>query len=116
MNHLMYFAVMAVAMVGLSKIMPGFKVDGWIPAIFAAVVLGVVNTVVKPVLFVLTLPLTIVTLGLFLLVLNGIMLELVAWLVPGFRIDSFGWAVVGALVLTIVSFFTNRIGESRRER
>ena len=44
------------------------------------------------------------------------MLELAAWIVPGFRVDTFGWAVVGALVLTIVSFFTNRIGESRRER
>jgi len=58
----------------------------------------------------------VVTLGLFLLVLNGIVLWLVAWVVPGFRVDSFGWAVVGALVLTVISFFTSRIGESRRER
>jgi len=103
MNHLMYFAVMAVAMVGLSKIMPGFKVDGWIPAIFAAVVLGVVNTVVKPVLFVLTLPFTLLTLGLFLLVLNAMMLWLTSIIVPGFRVTGVGTAVVASLILAAVS-------------
>ena len=103
MNHLMYFSVMAVAMVGLSKIMPGFKVDGWIPAIFAAVVLGVVNTVVKPVLFVLTLPFTLLTLGLFLLVLNAMMLWLTSIIVPGFRVTGVGTAVVASLILAAVS-------------
>ena len=97
-------------------VVPGFHYRSVVSLAIAALVLGLLNAVLRPILFVLTLPLTIVTLGLFLLVLNGIMLELAAWIVPGFRVDTFGWAVVGALVLTIVSFFTNRIGESRRER
>ena len=82
----------------------------------AALILGLLNAIVRPILFLLTLPLTIVTLGLFLIVLNAVMLELTAWLVPGFHIDSFGWAIVGAIVLTLVSLVTNRIGEAASER
>src|SRR5712691_12179006 len=75
---------------------PHFHYRDLVSLAIAALVLGLANAIVRPVLFVLTLPLTIVTLGLFLLVLNGIVLWLVAWVVPGFRVDSFGWAVVGA--------------------
>ncbi|OGF15217.1 MAG: hypothetical protein A2W00_06395 [Candidatus Eisenbacteria bacterium RBG_16_71_46] len=103
MSHLLYFLVMAAAMLGLSRVMPGFQLNGWIPAIFAAVVLAVVNTLVKPILFILTLPLTIVTLGLFLLVLNAVMLWLTALLVPGFHIRGMGTTLVAALVLAAVS-------------
>jgi len=82
----------------------------------AAAVLGLLNAIVRPILVVLTLPLTIVTLGLFLIVLNAVMLELTAFLVPGFEIDGFGWAVVGAVLLGLISLVTNRIGgkEDRR--
>ena len=68
------------------------------------VVRVLVNALVRPVLVVLTLPLTVVTLGLFLLVLNGICLALTAWLVPGFAIDGFLPAVLGALVISVVSW------------
>src|SRR5437868_14657966 len=74
----------------------------------AALVLGLLNAIVRPILFILTLPLTIVTLGLFLIVLNGIMLELTAWLAPGFRIDDFVAAIIGAIVLAIISWITDR--------
>ena len=93
---------------------PHFGYDSLMTVAVAALVLGLLNTLVKPLLFIITLPLTVVTLGLFLLVLNAIMLELTAWLVPGFRIDSFGWAIVGAIVLTLVSLVTNRIGGAAR--
>jgi putative membrane protein len=76
----------------------------------AALVLGLLNAIVRPLLVVLTLPLTIVTLGLFLIVLNAIMLELTAALVDGFAIDGFGWAVVAAVILGLISLVTNRIG------
>lgn len=82
----------------------------------AALVLGLLNAIVRPILFVLTLPLTIVTLGLFLIVLNGIMLELTAWLVPGFRVQSFGWAIIGAIALGLISLVTNRIGKANERR
>ena len=78
-------------------------------------VLGLLNAIVRPILFVLTLPLTIVTLGLFLIILNAIMLEMTAWVVPGFRIASFGWAIAGAIVLGLISLVTSRMGRSRDE-
>jgi hypothetical protein len=70
---------------------------------------------VRPILWLLTLPLTVITLGLFLLILNAIMLQLTAALVPGFTIDGFGWAIVGALLLSIVSIVTGLFGK-REER
>lgn len=94
-------------------LVPGFHYHSIGTLAVAALVLGLLNAIVKPVLFVLTLPLTVITLGLFLLVLNAIMIELTAWLVPGFRIDSFVAAIVGAIVLTIVSWVTSRIGTAR---
>jgi len=103
MNHLLYFVVMAAAMLGLSRILPGFKVHGWLPALFAAVVLALVNTIVKPILFILTLPFTILTLGLFLFVLNALMLWLTAAIVPGFRVHGWGTTLVASLILSAVS-------------
>jgi putative membrane protein len=101
-SHLLYFVVIAAAMLGLSRILPGFQVDGWLPAIFAAVVLAVVNVIVKPILFVLTLPFTIVTLGLFLFVINALCLWLTALIVPGFRVHGFGTALIASLILAAV--------------
>jgi putative membrane protein len=95
------------------NVVPGFHFRGWISLAIAAAVLGLLNAIVRPVLFVLTLPLTIITLGLFLIVLNAIMLELTAWIVPGFGIDSFWWSIVGAVVLALISLVTNRIGPGR---
>jgi len=116
MNLLVRWLINTLALFIVVTVVPHFHYRSIVTLAVAALVLGLANAIVRPVLFVLTLPLTILTLGLFLLVLNGIVLEVVAWVVPGFRIDSFGWAIVGALVLTVISFFTNRIGESRRER
>src|SRR6266498_2039537 len=99
MSLILYFVVMAGAMLALSRLLPGFRVDGWVPALLAAVVLGAVNTVVKPVLFVLTLPFTILTLGLFLLVLNALMLYLTALIVPGFAVRGGGTALLASIIL-----------------
>ena len=95
---------------------PHFLYRDLLTLAIAALVLGLLNAIVRPVLFLLTLPLTILTLGLFLIVLNAIMLEITAAVVPGFVIDSFGWAMVGAIVLAIVSLVTNRIGTAARRR
>ena len=78
MSLILYFLVIAAAMLGLSRLLPGFQVDGWGPAIIAAIVLALVTAIVKPILFVLTLPFSILTLGLFLFVLNAMMLWLTA--------------------------------------
>ncbi len=102
MSLVLYFVVMGACMLLLSRVLPGFVVSGWGPALIAAIVLAAVNTIVRPILFVLTLPFTIVTLGLFLLVLNALMLGLTAWLVPGFQIHGFLTMFVASLVLAVV--------------
>lgn len=98
------------------KFVPGFVYRDWISLAIAAAVLGLLNALVRPILWFITLPITVITLGLFLLVLNAIMLELTAWLVPGFGIESFWWAIVGALVLSLISLVTDRIGRRKEER
>jgi len=98
------------------KLVPGFHVRDLVTLAIAALVLGLLNAIIKPILFILTLPLTIVTVGLFLFVLNAIMLEITSFFVPGFRIDDFVAALIGAIVLAIVSLFTNWIGGVARRR
>jgi putative membrane protein len=116
MYLLLRWLLNTVALFVVVKIVPGFHCDSLVTLAIAALILGLLNAVVRPILFVLTFPLTVVTLGLFLIVLNAIMLELTAWLVPGFGIDSFLWACVGAIVLGLISLITNRIGEREQER
>jgi putative membrane protein len=103
MGLLLYFLVMAVAMLALARVLPGFVVTGFVPALLAAVVLAIVNTVLKPILFILTLPFTILTLGLFLFVLNAICLWITAALVPGFKVSGFLTTVIASLILAVVS-------------
>ena len=116
MHLLLRWLLNTLALFIVVTLVPGFYYRSVVTLALAALVLGLLNAIVRPVLFVLTLPLTVVTLGLFLLVLNAIMLELTAMLVPGFRIGSFWWAVVGALLLTVISLVTNRIGTPKGER
>lgn len=112
MTTILYFIVMAAVMLGLARLLPGFQVAGWGPAIIGAIVLALVNAIVKPVLFVLTLPFTIITLGLFLLVLNAICLWLAAMLVPGFRVQGFATTVIAALILSIVGMIWKAVTDS----
>lgn len=113
MTTILYFLVIAAVMLGLSRVMPGFQVAGWGPAIIGAIVLALVNAIVKPVLFVITLPFTILTLGLFLLILNAICLWLAAMLVPGFRVTGFATTVIAALVLSVVGMIWKAATDSK---
>ena len=101
----MKFVIRAViAAVGLwlaSMWVPGIVIDNYVTLALAAVLLGVVNAIVKPILVILTLPITVLTLGLFLLVVNAAVLALVALLLPGFAIATFLAAVLGAIVISI---------------
>jgi putative membrane protein len=116
MALLVRWALNTLALLLVVNVVPNFHYSSWIRVAIAAAVLGLLNTIVRPILFVLTLPITVLTLGLFLIVLNAIMLELTAALVPGFDIDGFGWAVVGAIVLALVSLVTNRIGRDEERK
>src|SRR3954464_3624175 len=116
MHLILRWILNTLALFIVVTIVPGFYYRSVVTLAIAALVLGLLNAIVRPILFILTLPLTIVTLGLFLLILNAVMLELTAMLVPGFRIEGFGWAIVGAVVLTLISLVTNRIGGSKERR
>ncbi len=83
-------------------------VDGFLAALVAAFLLGIVNTILRPILVLLTLPLTMVTLGLFLLVINGLMLWFISALVRGFHVSGFWGAVVGSILISIVSWILSR--------
>jgi putative membrane protein len=87
-----------------ARLVSGIHLAGVVPALLAGLVLGLINALVRPVLVILTFPLTLLTLGLFLLVLNAVCLALTAWLVPGFDVDGFWSALLGALVVSIVSW------------
>lgn len=90
-----------------SKLVPGVEItDGW-SLLGAALVLGIINAVVRPVVIVLTLPLTILTLGLFLLVINAAMLSLVAWLLDGVMVAGFWPAFFGAIVVSITGWIAS---------
>src|SRR5256714_12560852 len=85
-------------------IVPGVRIDGWGNLVVSALLLGVVNAVIRPILLILTLPLTVLTLGLFILIVNGISLGVVAWLVPGFHIAELWSATLGAVVVGLTSW------------
>ena len=87
----------------VAHIVPGFVIRGFLSALVAALVIGLVNSTLGIFLKVLTFPLTILTLGLFWLVINALMLELAAWLVPGFSISGFFPAFLGAILLSLTS-------------
>jgi len=84
-------------------------VDGLGAAFIAALLLGIVNTLIRPLLILITLPITLLTLGLFLLVINGLMLWLVAALVKGFHVSGFWGAVIGSILISFVSWVLSRI-------
>jgi putative membrane protein len=105
MGFLIHWLVVAVALWVTAYLVPGVTISSWTALAIAALVLGFVNAIVKPILVILTLPITIITLGLFYLVVNGIAFGLAAFLVPGFQIAGAMSAIVGALVTSIVSWF-----------
>lgn len=107
MNLLLRIVVNGVAIAIAAYFVPGLQLTSPVAAVAAAVILGVVNGIVKPLLFFLTLPFTLVTFGLFIFVLNAACLGLTAALVPGFDIVDFKGALLGALVISIVSWILN---------
>lgn len=104
MRFLTHVLVTALALAITAYLLPGVHITSWAALLVAAFVLGVVNGVVRPVLVLVTLPITIVTLGLFYLVVNGVAFGLAAAAVPGFDVDSFGWSILGALVVGVASW------------
>lgn len=115
LQFLLTWLATAVSLIITAFIVPGFAVVSLSSALFGAVILGLVNAIVKPILVLLTLPLTILTLGLFLLVVNAIALGLVGYLTPGLMVAGFFPAVLGSIVLTVVSGLIHQLFLSAAE-
>ncbi|HEX4024915.1 MAG TPA: phage holin family protein [Steroidobacteraceae bacterium] len=104
---LVHLVVSALLLWLVSLIVPGIHVAGFGHALLAALVLGVVNTLVRPALFLVTLPITILSLGLFLIVINALMLLLTSAIVPGFSVAGFGAALLGGILLGVFNLFAS---------
>jgi len=100
-------AITALGLWAADAMVGGFRIDGAANVVIGALLLGIVNALVRPVIVLLTLPLTLITLGAFLLVVNGISLAIVAWLVPGVSSAGLWPAVLAALIVSVVSWFAS---------
>lgn len=109
------FLLNGLAVVVAAYILPGVDVDDYWAALVVALVLAVANIIVKPILIVFTIPLTIATLGLFLLVINAIIILLVDALVPGFSVSNFWWALAFSLILSIINSLFGDITKDKDE-
>lgn len=102
MSLLFRILITAILVMLIAHFMPGVHVTGFVTALIVAVVLGLLNIFIKPILIILTLPVTIVTLGLFLLVINALIILLCTYIVGGFGVDSFWTALFFSIVLSIL--------------
>lgn len=99
----------ALAFYVTSYIVPGFKISGWQTLIIISIVWGILTSLIKPLLVLLTLPINILTLGLFAFVINALLLMLTSNIVPGFSISGFGTALFASIVLSIVNMFLSKL-------
>jgi putative membrane protein len=108
---LLYWILSALAVWIVSQIVPGFTVDGAMSALIAAVVIGLISCTLGTVLKLVTFPFAILTLGLFWLVINALMLMLASYLLPGFQVDGFISAFIGSIVLSLVNMVMRAIAD-----
>ena len=114
MRLFLHWMLSALALLIVSQIVRGFVLNGLIAALLAAVVIGLINATLGVLLKVVTFPLTVLTLGIFWLVINALMLELASAIVPGFHISGFGAAFIGAIVLALVNMLFRALMPKKR--
>ena len=103
MNLIIKLLITAAVAYGLTHFLSGVKIADFKTAIIFSLVLGLLNAIVKPILVLLTIPVTVITLGLFLLVINAVIILLSDKLIPGFSVDGFWWALIFSIVLSVIS-------------
>ncbi len=107
MQLLLNIALSTIAVFVTAYILPGVHLAGWGSALVLAIVLGLINTFIRPILLILTLPINILTLGLFTLVIVALCVMLASAIAPGFKVDGFFWAMAFGVVLAIINSFLN---------
>lgn len=114
MGFILRLLITAIVFYFLPYFIPGIHVANATAAIVAALIFGLVNAIVRPIVLLLTLPATILTLGLFIIVVNALMFWLTAYIAPGFKVDGFGPALWGAIVMMIVGFVVSHLFRDER--
>lgn len=104
---LIRWILFALALLFIAWLIPGIQITGFKAALLASLVIGIVNVLVRPIFVIITIPITILTLGLFIFIINALLFLLVARLVPGFEVDGFLSAFLGSILLSIISIFIN---------
>lgn len=103
MEILLSWLISALAIIVTAYLLPGVKIEGFLTALVTAVVLGIINSILKPVLLFLTLPINILTLGLLTFIINALLVLLASQIVPGFIVDGFWWALAFSVVLSVIN-------------
>lgn len=109
MSILINWLISALIILSAAYILPGVHVINFMSALVASLVLGIINAIIKPILIILTLPINFLTLGLFTLVINAVLILLVAKIVPGFSVDGFWWALLFGIILSVASSVLNKL-------
>ena len=109
MKLLLVWLFNAIALMAVAYVLPGITVASFVTALIAALVLGLVNAVIKPIVILLTLPATLLTLGLFIFVINGLLFWFVGSFIDGFVVSGFWWGVIGAIAYSIVSWLLSAL-------
>lgn len=108
MNLLIRLLISTVAVIVAAYILPGVAVDSFLTAILVAIIMSILNMVVKPIMIILTIPITILTLGLFLFVINALIVLLASSLITGFTVDGFWYALLFSIVLSLINSLLTR--------
>jgi len=115
MNFLIRTLLSSIAVIIVSYVLPGVVVEGFFVAVIVAVLLSLLNMTVKPLLIILTIPLTVFTLGLFLLVINALIILLADAVVPGFQVAGFWWALLFSLLLSLTNSLLSELSGSEKK-
>ncbi|CAN5169535.1 phage holin family protein [soil metagenome] len=116
MKFIIKLLLNGLAVYAMAALLPGIAVEGYWSAIIVAVVLAILNTFLKPMLVILTIPITLFTLGLFLLVIDALILWLAGYLLDGFAVEGFWWALLGSLILAFITSILERLVYDEKDR
>ena len=109
MNYILKILLSAIAVFVLANILPGITIESYLTAIIVAIVLGILNTIVRPLLIFFTIPLTIITLGLFLFIINAFIILIAGYFISGFTVASIFWALLFSILLSILQSVLHKI-------
>jgi len=109
LNVFLRWIAYSLAIIFVSWVIPGISVENFVSAMFVCIIIALINTFIKPLLQIISFPITILTLGLFALVINALLLMLAGWIAPGFEVDGFVSALFGSILLSLFSIGINRI-------